>query len=363
MQPSEYLKAKLRAKGWTQDELASVLGRSRQNIIDVLSGKTGITADMAIALSAAFGEPAEVWLKLDLDYRLSKAKENPEPIAIRADLYHRFPIKDMQRRGWINAKSEEVESELKRFFAVTSLDVTPEFQVCTRKAAGTDDLSPAQRAWCFRARQLAAALAVSAFHKDKLASLRDKLRACAAYLQSAIQLPKLLSQAGIRFVIVEPFPGAKIDGAAFWLDENSPVIAVSLRYDRVDWFWFTVMHEFAHIESEDSLSVDTDLAGEDSLPTEAKTDIERKADARAAASLVPPAELDSFVRRVGPLYSKERIVQFAHRIKMHPGIIVGQLQHLGEIGYSANRELLAKIRKAITEVALTDGWGKTVGTI
>jgi HTH-type transcriptional regulator/antitoxin HigA len=50
-------------------------------------------------------------------------------------------------------------------------------------------------------------------------------------------------------------------------------------------------------------------------------------------------------------------VQFAHRIKIHPAIIVGQLQHRGEIGYHANREMLLKIRESIIQAALTDGWG------
>jgi HTH-type transcriptional regulator/antitoxin HigA len=47
-------------------------------------------------------------------------------------------------------------------------------------------------------------------------------------------------------------------------------------------------------------------------------------------------------------------------VKMHPGIIVGQLQHRGEIGYSAHRDLLAKVRAIVTETSLTDGWGRTI---
>ena len=45
---------------------------------------------------------------------------------------------------------------------------------------------------------------------------------------------------------------------------------------------------------------------------------------------------------------------------MHPGVIVGQLQYLGEIGYSSNREMLVKIRDIITSTALTDGWGQSI---
>jgi HTH-type transcriptional regulator/antitoxin HigA len=70
--------------------------------------------------------------------------------------------------------------------------------------------------------------------------------------------------------------------------------------------------------------------------------------------------LSSFIVRVRPMYSKNRIVQFANRARIHPGIIVGQLQHRGEIGYAANREMLAKVREIIANSAITDGWGRVV---
>jgi HTH-type transcriptional regulator/antitoxin HigA len=194
-----------------------------------------------------------------------------------------------------------------------------------------------------------------------LSALEKDLRVLAAYPSEVRHLPKVFGKYGIRFVIVEPLTGAKIDGAAFWLSEKAPVIAVSARFDRIDAFWFTVMHEFSHIRHGDALSVDDELIGETGcMEVITKDEFETRADSEAAASLIAKDELDSFVRRLGPLYSKERIIQFAHRIKIHPGIIVGQLQHRGEVGYFAHRELLAKVRSIITETALTDGWGKTI---
>jgi HTH-type transcriptional regulator/antitoxin HigA len=105
--------------------------------------------------------------------------------------------------------------------------------------------------------------------------------------------------------------------------------------------------------------VDSDILGDDA-PVLVEDESERRANDQAAAALIPRSEIESFIRRVGPLYSKTRIVQFAHRIKIHPGIIVGQLQHRKEIGYSANREMLVKIRETVVETALTDGWGRTI---
>jgi HTH-type transcriptional regulator/antitoxin HigA len=88
--------------------------------------------------------------------------------------------------------------------------------------------------------------------------------------------------------------------------------------------------------------------------------MERRANEEAASSLVPKVDMDSFVLRVGPLYSKDRINRFANRMKIHPGIIVGQLQRRKEIGYSSNREMLAKIRHFVTPAAVTDGWGHSI---
>src|SRR5262249_12099746 len=127
-------------------------------------------------------------------------------------------------------------------------------------------------------------------------------------------------------------------------------------YDRVDAFWFTVMHELSHLRHEDALAVDMAIAEK----PQRDDDVEERANAEASNALVPTADLKSFIQRVGPLYSKQRIIQFAHTLRIHPGIIIGQLQHLGEIGYHAHRDVLVKIRNIVIENALTDGWGKTI---
>jgi HTH-type transcriptional regulator/antitoxin HigA len=162
-------------------------------------------------------------------------------------------------------------------------------------------------------------------------------------------------------MVIEPLPNVKIDGAAFWIDVG-PVIALSLRHDRVDGFWFTLMHEFFHIKHGDPLSVDSGLvdATKGVAVTLVEDEAERRANEEASNALVPTAELNSFVRRVGPLYPKARVIQFANRIRIHPGIIVGQLQHRNELGYMSMRDVLVKVRENITSTALTDGWGHTI---
>ena len=95
-------------------------------------------------------------------------------------------------------------------------------------------------------------------------------------------------------------------------------------------------------------------------PPQAVDETESRANREAATRLISHRDLESFMRRVGPFYSRDRVIQFAHSVQIHPGIIVGQLQHRGEIGFSALRDLLSKVRDVVTETALTDGWGKSI---
>jgi len=134
---------------------------------------------------------------------------------------------------------------------------------------------------------------------------------------------------------------------------------VSLLQYRLVSFWHTLMHELSHVAHRD-VSVDINLTGERAEPTIAKDPVEQRADAEACAALVSPRELQSFIGRVGPLYYREKIVGFAHRIKMHPAMIVGQLQHLGELGWQGYKDLTPKVRDLIAPTALTDGYGSTI---
>jgi HTH-type transcriptional regulator / antitoxin HigA len=362
--PGKILRQFLEEKGWTQDELAEITGKRRQTINDIISGRSSMSPDMAVALAAAFGNTATEWMRWDTAYKLTLVQDDASEVQGKARLYELAPIRDMQKRGWIRDTKDlsTLEAELKAFFERDSLEEIPQFPVAMLRHSPLPYLSPAEKVWCFRARRLATALPIGGFDPKGLDVAEKRLRELAAYPKEVRYLPRTMAECGIRFVVLEHLPGTKIDGAAFWLDDSSPVIAVSARVDRLDNFWFTVMHEFAHIRNGDALSVDSDLLGDEAskVPVLIEDEIERRANEQAAASLIPTREIESFISRVGPLYSKQRIVQFANRVKVHPGIIVGQLHHRGEIGYSANREMLVKVRDVITETALTDGWGRSI---
>ncbi len=353
--PGLILKEKLEASGWTQDELAAITGKNRSQITKILAGLTSISPEMAVVLAAAFGDSPEEWLLWGTQYELSLVEAPVDEITKRAKFYADLPIRDMQKRGWLSltADTTALEAELDRLLG------QPMMQIAARKSDQFSDLSPKEKAWALRTRQLAATLLVPPYDEARLPQLIKKLRVLAAYPEEVYKLSTVLTGFGIRFLIVEPLTGSTLDGATFWMD-GVPVIAMTARFDRNDNFWFTFFHELGHVLAKDAYSFDsfgcnTEVGFQIGEPT-----AEAAADRFAADTLVPTAELTSFISRVAPLYQETRIVQFSIRVKMHPGIILGQLHKRGEVSYGAHRKLIAKIRDSATRTALTDGWGHSI---
>jgi HTH-type transcriptional regulator/antitoxin HigA len=358
--PGEILRDELEVRGWTQADLAEILGRPLQMVNEILAGRKAITPETARGLAAALGTSAEFWMNMESAYRLSKVQQSGDEVTQRARLYSLAPIKDMVRRKWIRGSENPtvLEEELKRFFEVSSLEEAPNLCFAARKSTDYRETTPAQQAWLCRAKKLARAVSAAAFTPKAFANRLAELRQLAASEHEIRRVPRLLAEIGVRLVVVEHLPKTHIDGAALWLNARTPVIVLSLRHDRIDAFWFTLCHELAHIRNRDQDSLDNDLVGEGQQPTAEKPGYEQRADREAADFLVPTQEIEDFILRVRPLFSKQKIIQFANRIQVHPGILVGQLQRRGEIKYSHSRETLVKVRDAVTAAALSDGWGQ-----
>ena len=344
-------------------EYYRILGRPLPVVSKIINGKTSITPHTAKDLADAFGVEAERWLRLDSAYRLSRIEGRDDSIRKRAHLYEIAPVKEMEKRGWIGRidSIQKLERELLHFFGVDTLDQQPVIPFVARSSAKENiEISASHNAWCFRAVQLAKNVNVSKFTRNTFESGCQELKDLAAYPEDIRRVPRTLAGMGIRFVVLEHLQKTKIDGAVLWIGQKSPVIVMSLRYDRIDYFWHTLAHELSHIRHYDAFNLDADLIDAIHSTDREYSDIEERADREATELLIPKQSMDSFILRVKPFYSKKRIIQFAHRIGIHPGIIAGQLQHRGEIKYTANKEMLAKIRDILTQEALTDGWGRSV---
>ncbi|MGH6946320.1 MAG: ImmA/IrrE family metallo-endopeptidase [Kiloniellales bacterium] len=356
--PGEFIREELEARGWTQGDLAQIMDRPLRLVNELIAGKKQITPETARGLAMAFGDNDPLyWMNLDSAYRLAQTVPVNESVGRRAKLYSLFPVRAMLKRKWIEPSDnlDVVEHRVCRFYRISDIDQQPIFAHAA-KAVQYDQRSAVQWAWLYRAKELAESIHSSPYSERKLKDALAKLRTLLVAPEEIRQIPRILADAGVRFVLVEFLPGAKIDGATFWLDDKSPVIALSVRFDRVNNFWFVLRHEIEHVLNRDGLVIDLELTEhlqhKDDLPPE-----EVRANVAAAEFLVPKSELDSFIKRVRPLYSEQRILLFARRIGVHPGIVVGQLQFREEIPYTHFHKHLVRIRDIIAQATLTDGWG------
>src|SRR4051812_26656364 len=137
MTPGERIRNEMESRGWTQRDLAKILGRPLPAVNEVIQGKRAMTPEMAIALQGAFGVSATEWLHMEATFRLAQIDADPGAVASRAKLYETAPVKDMEKRGWIKKTetAEELRSELLRFFDVDSLDKPPEIAASFKRTA------------------------------------------------------------------------------------------------------------------------------------------------------------------------------------------------------------------------------------
>ena len=362
--PGEHLLDELTARGWTQTEFAEIINRPVRLVNEVINGKRGITPETATEFGAALGTSPEFWMNLDTAYHLWKLGEaDVSSIEDRAKMRNAYPIRDMAHRGWIilSEDTEVVLSQLLRFFEIDTLEEKPILVAAAaarRSQSQGEDLSPIQIAWLYRVKHIANALQVPRYSEK---SLKDALIQLKVYRESPEEIryiPQLLEECGIRFVIVEALPSSKIDGVTFWLNSYSPVIGITLRYDRIDNFWFVLRHEIEHVlngNGKELAIIDSDLDST-SLEMEGLSDEEKIANAAAAEFCVPQKDLENFINRVSPLLARNKVLAFAQKHKIHPGLVVGQIQrHLKR--YDLFRPMLIPVKNIIISEAMTDGFG------
>ena len=359
--PGDYLRDELDARGWTQLDLAEILDRPPRVVNEIVSGKRGISPETAKGLAAALDTSPELWLNLQTAYDLYRLGDDADhdPVVRRARLYAKAPIKDMLRRGWLERSNnlDVLEQGVLQFFGIKTLDEEPALAVAAHKTNPDTEHSRPQMAWFFRARQLSHAVHAAPYSPTNLKPLLERLRVLEREPREVREIPRALSEAGVKLVVVEHLPGTKIDGACFWVNQQ-PVVALSVRYDRIDNLWWVLLHELGHVARRHKYSIDLDL--ESAAKQASRSSDEIEADAFASEHIVPQEQLADFIARVYSVYSADRIEGFSRVAGVHPGIVVGQLQHREELHYSSFRKMLVPIRETLTAAALTDGWGHTV---
>lgn len=364
--PGQLISALLKERGWSQTVLAIVLGLTQSTVQRLVSGKRPVDAELALSLSEVFGVPAEEFIALQQSYDLAKARleARPDPSrATRAQLFGSLPIAEMISRGWLDATDvrdvPKVQTALAAFFGVETPDEIEILPHAAKRTNVSADVTPAQLAWIYRVRQIASEMLVPHYSPASGRAAIAKLSGLLMSAEEARKVPRILAESGIRFVIVESLSSAKIDGVCFWLSDDAPVIGMSLRFDRIDNFWFVLRHELEHVlqgDGRSSIALDANLEGERAGTGAGVPEEERIANEAAADFCVPRRDMEAFIARKAPFFAERDLLGFARTLRIHPGLVAGQLQHrTGR--HERFRSHQVKIRHAVAPSAMVDGWG------
>jgi HTH-type transcriptional regulator/antitoxin HigA len=358
--PGFYIKEEMDARGWTQRDLAFILGVPEQAVNMIVSGKRGISPDMARALGDAFDVSPDLFANLQKDHDMAQAKQPKPGVALLGKMQINYPVREMVNRGWlINADAGTISEQLARFFEVPDVSAIPYIEHAARKRSKYEEreIPAPQLAWLFRVKQIAKSITVPKYSETKLREAVEKMRGMMLEPEQVREIPKLLMDCGVRFIIVEKLTNAKIDGVCFWLDDYSPVIGMSIQRDTIDNFWFVLRHEIEHVlrkHGRKAEIIDTDLQldqsdnGDEKLANDAARDF-----------CINWSKFESFMIRKKPFYYERDVISFSRVMGRHPGIVIGQMQRYMD-NYSYLTRHLAKVRQFILPNAIADGWGQVI---
>jgi len=316
--PVDAILFRMSEKGLKQADLVPYFGTSSR-VSEVLNKKRPLTVQMIRALNIGLGISAETLIGASLPDAPSKKS---------AVDWSRFPIKEMSRRGWIEnvgkIAKDSVEDLVKGFISDAGLEFgAASFRKTFYGEAETPTSRYALYAWLARVIQKARErkTSIGEFKSEELSG---------GYLRELAQLSRFdtgpllaieqLEKSGISVVVEPALKGTLLDGAALKDSDGVPIIGLTLRYDRIDHFWFTLMHEVAHVWKH----VNGDEAFLDDLDSSSEDRREAEANRLATEAFIPRVQWRRSDAYTAP--SKDTIERFARDLKIHPAVIAGRLR-------------------------------------
>ncbi len=335
--PGEVLEEELEARGMTQKELATRLGRPAQAINEIIKAKKAITPDTAIMLEKVLGIDAQFWANLETDYRMTLARNRDrDTLAANVQWLNDYPIKQMINRGWLEPGRDK-QSKLKALLSFLGVAVA-EPRVY-QEAVGFRITEAAQQsvsigalaAWLRKGELDAQEIFTADYDEEVFNRALTKIRGMTEDSPEEFipTMSALCREAGVVFCIVQEFPKSGANGATRWLTDRKALIQMSIRRKWADIFWFSFFHEACHLFKHrtqrriviDGLGADPDI-----------TEIEAEADRFARDFLIKPEEWTDFCSV--DIFTPDSVKEFAESIGIAPFIVVGRLQKEKLIGYN-----------------------------
>jgi HTH-type transcriptional regulator / antitoxin HigA len=318
--PLTAIRFRMEQQGLRPKDLVPFIG-SPSKVSEVLSGQRSLSLSMIRNLVTGLDIPAEVLL------REPGAKLDVKSPALQ---WHRFPVTEMLKRGWFggfhgtSTEAHEQREDLLTAFAASMgiAALQPSFnRQHIRSGSKMDEFALA--AWRIRVGTIAARESLPPYRRGTLDTdfLRELVRL--SYLDAGPTLAKeFLNKSGIHFVVERHLPKTFLDGAALKLPDGSPVVALTLRLDRLDNFWFTLCHELAHI----ALHIDKDDIDifYDNLENSGTDKYETEADKFASEALIPQQKWNK--AGLSRRYSAQAIRVFAEDLRINPAIPAGRIR-------------------------------------
>jgi HTH-type transcriptional regulator/antitoxin HigA len=338
--PGEYISDELEAQDMSQSNLAKLIGIEKSQLNEIIKGKRGINAEIALLLQAALGIDADFWINAQKNYELDLAKINDaiKEKCIGIETYNsiksQIPFSYFKKKGIIEGNPKKDIPKIIEIYGISSINKLPEvynqkqyarFKKSEKLATEKVNLI----GWCKLVEYNSKQIEVGNFDPSKYEILLEKLRQIFYENKNTKERVKqVLDQFGIVFLIQEKADKTPVDGISFWNQKN-PVIGLTLRHNRIDNFAFTLFHELGHIYKH--LSNDN-RSEEIFIDIEKDTDLirekeEQEANQFAMTSLIPEDKWQSFYH--GYLsYNEKDINGFAEEIKLHPAIIRGRISFI-----------------------------------
>lgn len=316
--PIDAILFRMGEKGLKQADLIPYFGTSSR-VSEVLRRKRPLTVQMIRALSIGLGLSADTLIGLSVADNSKKTNEVD---------WSKFPAKEMAKRGWLESFSKNaklaVEDIVKGFISDAGLHFgAASFRRTIAGEAQSPTTQYALYAWLARVIQTS---------RDKKAKLGhfDENTLNAGFLKELAQLSwsergpllavEYLEKHGIAVVIEPHLKGTQLDGAALKDADGTPIVGLTLRHDRLDNFWFTLLHEVAHlwkhVSDQDAFLDDLDASSEDRREAEANR--------LAREAFIPRLIWKRSDAFIAP--GKESIDRLSRELKIHPAIIAGRLR-------------------------------------
>ena len=340
--PGEHLAEYIELKGWSQAEFARLTGLTPKLVSTIINGTNPVSAETALKLEHVLGMKAHIWTKLQADWNLYEARKKYQSNVEETNSFlAKFPIKELIKRGVLR-KGASAGSVLESILTLLKIgtpgaleDRLLNLAVQHRHSKSFQSDENHLAVWLMLGEQKARSLNLAPFDKklfeEALIEVRNMTR---EPLESFV--PKMIdicAQSGVAVVFEPPLSRTKLFGSARWIDKNHAIIQMSLRMKSNDHFWWTFFHEAGHIMLHQGRTFADDQGG-------VGDGAEDEADAWAENNLVGRSCFAEFC--MTKPRSEAAVRRFADEVGLHPGIIVGMLQHRGILPYTHLNGLKAR---------------------